>query len=269
MKSLAIATTLFFCSTLAVADEASKRKLVDQLMASSGFQEGIEGQIDAYMEMIPSGSSESAKKRWRDLANKTMGWDAIKDGLADLISKTYTEAELSAELHYLESPEGKSAKSKVRQFEHDYALLLADKAKSAAGLGTGSERAQFEAGGSTSSDIVATNVEEHTNGGQTYFTGSLENRGKEAVQHAQVEINLFQDGKFVDQYSTYVSGSVVPGTPRYFKVACGCRDSPPASHNTFKVSESASGRHCAKSLISANRLPLGPVLTGLEVRSGS
>ena len=36
-------------------------------------------------------------------------------------------------------------------------------------------------------------------------------------------------------YSTYISGTVKPGESRYFKIACGCKDSPPAAHDSFKV----------------------------------
>lgn len=176
--------------------------------------------------------------RWRDFAERTMGWEATKDGLADLIFRSYSEAELKGQIAFLESPEGKSMRGKTRQFQHDYALMLAKKSQGAASSAQvqAAASAAFEEDAGSASDVVATLVEEHTLNGQTYFTGALENRGKEPVHHPQVEINLFQAGKFVDQYSTYVSGSVVAGTPRYFKVNCGCKDSPPAQHDTFKVS---------------------------------
>jgi hypothetical protein len=44
-----------------------------------------------------------------------------------------------------------------------------------------------------------------------------------------------REGYFVDQYSTYISGVVPPGATRLFKVSCGCKDSPPAKHDNFKV----------------------------------
>lgn len=50
-----------------------------------------------------------------------------------------------------------------------------------------------------------------------------------------IEVNLFLAGKFVDQYSTYIAGNIPPGGLRYFKVACGCKDSPPASHDSYKI----------------------------------
>jgi hypothetical protein len=41
-------------------------------------------------------------------------------------------------------------------------------------------------------------------------------------------------GKFVDQYSTYIAGSIDPGESRNFKIACGC-NAPPAEHDSYKL----------------------------------
>ncbi len=62
------------------------------------------------------------------------------------------------------------------------------------------------------------------------------NTNPQPVRGVQIEANLFKGGKFVDQYSTYVSGSLGPGETRFFKIACGCKDSEPAEHDSFKVS---------------------------------
>jgi hypothetical protein len=41
--------------------------------------------------------------------------------------------------------------------------------------------------------------------------------------------------KFVDQYSTYLTGAIGPGKSQYFKISCGCKDSPPAEHDSYKL----------------------------------
>lgn len=71
--------------------------------------------------------------------------------------------------------------------------------------------------------------------GRVWIIGSLKNNGAHAARGLQVQVNMFQGQKFVDQYSTYISDSVEPGQSRYFKIACGCKDSPPAEHDSFKV----------------------------------
>jgi hypothetical protein len=84
-------------------------------------------------------------------------------------------------------------------------------------------------------DILLSDVEEQKRDGATWIIGSAKNTGKRAARNVEVQANLFEHGKFVDQYSTYISGKINPGESKYFKIACGCKDSPPADHDTFKV----------------------------------
>lgn len=87
----------------------------------------------------------------------------------------------------------------------------------------------------TATDIVLSDVEEQKHEGATWITGTAKNVGKRTARSVEVQANLFLHGKFVDQYSTSISGKMDPGASKYFKIACGCRDSPPADHDSFKV----------------------------------
>jgi hypothetical protein len=87
----------------------------------------------------------------------------------------------------------------------------------------------------TREDIVLSDVEEQKSAGRVAVIGTLKNTGSRPARGIQIEVELFQKDKFVDQYSTYISGTVGPGETRHFKVACGCGDSPPADHDSFKV----------------------------------
>lgn len=84
-------------------------------------------------------------------------------------------------------------------------------------------------------DLVITSVDKQTHNGITIITGSVENRGKTAVSGVEIQANLFNKGKFVDQYSTSLSGSMKPGASQYFKISCGCNNNPPAVHDSYKV----------------------------------
>lgn len=78
-------------------------------------------------------------------------------------------------------------------------------------------------------------VEEIKRNGRSYFIGSVKNNGSSPARGVSVEINLFLKDKFVDQYSSYVTGDIGPGEERYFKVSCGCKDEPPAEHDSYKI----------------------------------
>jgi hypothetical protein len=60
-------------------------------------------------------------------------------------------------------------------------------------------------------DIVLSDLEEQKSDGRVAVIGTLKNTGSRPARGLQVEVELFQKGKYVDQYSTYISGSVGPG----------------------------------------------------------
>ena len=83
-------------------------------------------------------------------------------------------------------------------------------------------------------DFVLSDVEELKHDGVTSIIGNVKNSGRATAHSVQIQANLFNHGKFVDQYSTYVSGSIAPGESRNFKIACGCT-APPAEHDSYKL----------------------------------
>ena len=92
--------------------------------------------------------------------------------------------------------------------------------------------ANFEA---APKDIVLSDVEEQKHDGVVTIIGSARNSGKKPARSVNIQANFFNHGKFADQYSTYLSGSIAPGESRYFKITCGCKDTPPAEHDSYKV----------------------------------
>jgi hypothetical protein len=96
------------------------------------------------------------------------------------------------------------------------------------------ETMQEELGG-IERDIALTGVEEVKHDGTTAVIGTATNHGKRAAHGIHIQANLFNHDKFVDQYSTYLTGAIEPGKSQYFKISCGCKDSPPAEHDSYKL----------------------------------
>lgn len=86
-----------------------------------------------------------------------------------------------------------------------------------------------------SKSIQLSNVEEIKKDGAIWIIGSARNSATRVQRGLQVQANLFDHGKFVDQYSTYIAGGIKPGESKFFKIACGCKESAPAEHDSFKV----------------------------------
>ena len=84
-------------------------------------------------------------------------------------------------------------------------------------------------------EIVLSDVEEQKHDGVTAIIGKATNSGKKAAHGVHIQANLFNHEKFVDQYSTYITGTLAPGKSQYFKISCGCKDTPPAEHDSYKL----------------------------------
>ena len=84
-------------------------------------------------------------------------------------------------------------------------------------------------------DIVLSGVEEIKHDGTTAIVGTATNSGKKPARGIHIQANLFNHGKFVDQYSTYLTGALEAGKSQYFKISCGCKDTPPAEHDSYKL----------------------------------
>ena len=86
-----------------------------------------------------------------------------------------------------------------------------------------------------SKSIVLSEIEELKHDSVTSIVGSAKNTGGKEIRGVQVQVNFFNHGKFVDQYSAYVSGKFAPGESKPFKISCGCKDTPAAEHDSYKV----------------------------------
>lgn len=236
MKPLLAALALLFaCAAFA---ETPSKPLIDQYLKLAQPEKTIAAEVDGYANQLGVGLGPEDKAQLLHYLNASIGWAAIKDQYAALVAKTYTAEELKAAVAFLNKPVGAAIVKKNQLFAKELAALIAANMQRAhvtpAAAGEG-KPPQDDAKAAKDAELVAVNVEERNLDGRTYFTGAIENRGQRPARAVQVEINLFRNGEFVDQYSTYIPGKVVPGAPRYFKVSCGCKDTPPAKHDGFKV----------------------------------
>jgi hypothetical protein len=84
-------------------------------------------------------------------------------------------------------------------------------------------------------EIVLSDIEEQKHDGAVAILGKATNSGKKPTNGVHIQANLFNHEKFVDQYSTYLTGTLAPGKSQYFKISCGCKDTPPAEHDSYKL----------------------------------
>jgi hypothetical protein len=235
MTRLPLAVALVVCSSISFANPPSDQ-LVQEFIQHSRAEKIISEQIDATMDKLGSTLTPDVRKEVQRFYESTMGWSAIKDDYAGLVKKTYSADQLKAIVTFEKSPVGSSVAERDVAFSRGLGELIAGRMQQAS-LKKSASPADSAPTESPLNDesLKAVDVVEHVLNGATYFTGTVENHGSQTARSVEVEVDLFAGGKFVDQYTSYLSGSLPSAGSRYFKVACGCKDSPPASHDSFKV----------------------------------
>ena len=85
--------------------------------------------------------------------------------------------------------------------------------------------------------VVVTKHEKVKRGESVLVLGTVENQGTDSVRILNVQVDLFdKNGKFVEQCTEYLKGTLAAGASRNFKVSCsGCKDKPVVEHETYKV----------------------------------
>lgn len=197
----------------------------------------FDAQASGYLNQISAGQPADLKAQMSEYVLSVMGWAAYKDSYTELVKSTYTQKELQAAIAFMKSPLGRTVTKKGIKLSGELAVRMAKKQqKTVVGQSSHSSRESTSDGVEVSlKDLKTSDVTEHNQEGKIYFTGSIENTGKDNARGVQIEVNLFDGERFVDQYSTVISGYVPAGGKRYFKVSCGCKDAPPAKHDAFKV----------------------------------
>ena len=87
-----------------------------------------------------------------------------------------------------------------------------------------------------SEKVVITKHEKLNRDSLVLVLGAVENQGTEPARALNIQVDLFdKTGKFVDQCTQYLPGTLRAGESRNFKVSCGGKDKPVVEHETYKI----------------------------------
>lgn len=235
MKRFIPCVTLLAVFNFSFASDIPEKELVEKYIKAAHYEQIVSVEIDSYTRQFGAHATSTDKERLRQYFSNTMGWDVLKDQYESAIAETFTKEELTASLAFLESPIGSSIAKKEEIFTDKISTLIAKNTVQTTKQESEKVKSESTTPASDTNDLIMSDIQERKLNGSTYFIGTIQNQGKRPAQSVEVEVNLFQSGKFVDQYTTYITGSLAPGVVRYFKVSCGCKNSPPAKHDSFKI----------------------------------
>jgi hypothetical protein len=124
MRKVAVILLFLVFSTNGIGEELSDKELAIEYLQVSRLEPGINAMIDAYSLQLYGNMPEADRPPLRKFMQDVMGWDAIKDQLADLVVKLYTREELDAAIAFEKSRLGASISAKNEQFSRQFTELL-------------------------------------------------------------------------------------------------------------------------------------------------
>lgn len=224
------------CLGASVTANATSTALAEKYLRATQTPEMVQAQVEGYTDQYTKGQDATYRKRVHDYLERVMGWAALKDQYVALVRDTYTAQEINAFLQFMDTPSGRTMKAKNTTFANKLAAIAAKRAQDVATERQAStEPDSGEQPDVNPSELNINKVEKFQSGDQVYFTGEIKNNSQKQARGVSIEANLFLGEKFVDQYSSYVSGTIPAGGTRLFKISCSCKGVPPAEHDSFKL----------------------------------
>ena len=130
MRRFIILVALWTVGLPSFAIAGDKDRAIEYLKLSR-IDEVIAESINTYDAQLLSNAPAAERARLHNLMEETVGWDAIKDRLADIVIAVYTPQELDAYIAFMRSPVGASATAKSGEFSRQFSALLAANFQSA------------------------------------------------------------------------------------------------------------------------------------------
>jgi hypothetical protein len=114
------ATLLFLAclvlSSSAFGDDKADKKLAIEYLKMARFEQIMNATADSYSQSMFKEMSSEDRAKFKEAMNASMGWEATKDQLADIVIKVYTKQELNASIAYMKSKLGASMTAKGEKF---------------------------------------------------------------------------------------------------------------------------------------------------------
>ncbi|MDR2208873.1 MAG: DUF2059 domain-containing protein [Azoarcus sp.] len=130
MRAITAIFCFFVFSFAAHAADKPDRGLVFEYLELARFEEVINAsmeiqspQLSQLLSGLPDIDQAEVNKIMLAM-REAMGWEAIKDQLADLVANLFTADELKASIAFMKTPLGASATAKGKEFSVQFGALM-------------------------------------------------------------------------------------------------------------------------------------------------
>ncbi len=126
MRAIGAFFLLIAFSLSAAGNELVDKKLAIEYLKISRFEQIIDATVDTYNQQLFKNLPAADREKAAEFMRETVGWEAVKDQLSELVINTYTKAELKAAIAFMKTPLGASYTVKSDAFSTRFATLLSN-----------------------------------------------------------------------------------------------------------------------------------------------
>ena len=124
MKAIFTVLVLLILSFTALGNERPDKQLAIEFLQISRTEQTVNTTLDTFSQQFMKQLPLENRKELDKLMRQTMGWDVIKNPLAEIVMGIYTTAELKAAIIFMKSPLGASFTAKNDPFSAQFASLI-------------------------------------------------------------------------------------------------------------------------------------------------
>jgi hypothetical protein len=126
VKIVSVFLAILLFSFNAFAAEKADKKLAIEYLKMARYEQMVTTTIDSYSQQLFKDMPSEDRAKFKKFLTDTMGWEATKDQLADLVVDLYTKQELNASMAFMKSKLGASMTAKNEKFSDMMAVQMSN-----------------------------------------------------------------------------------------------------------------------------------------------
>lgn len=126
MQKITLMLLLTLFSFNIYAEEKVDKELALEYLKISKYEEVVNASIQQYEIQLFGKAKPEDKAMLHDMLVDSLGWNATKDQLANIVMNLYTKKEINASIAFMKSPAGASATAKSEEFSRQFTNAISE-----------------------------------------------------------------------------------------------------------------------------------------------
>jgi len=109
-----------------MAADNTEQQLALEYLTLTNMEGVLNASIKEYDEQLFKNAPQSEREKLHSMLENSIGWNATKDQLSELVANLYTKEELKAYISFVKTPAGKSFNDKNSEFSKRYTTFASE-----------------------------------------------------------------------------------------------------------------------------------------------